>query len=423
MKRTESGDAYKKNNPSAFEKLAKAMEMSKGKVDTVFDRELALIPNSTPEDIVRLHKDDDGNLYGNRDVWEKKEQRGEELRLQQSKEKYCYSVKETFLYRYLEKLGLAEKIVEKNGLNRSIVSKNIVVDTKHSYEDREFDPYPRCANRDFFYKVSSYQYTALIDEFKSALQVPANVREQVFKDDFLLEVWTSGDKRLCDYPYWRSGVNSEDERKRLSKDYKKKQNEKKAQELVMLANAPQNIKDTISGYIKGEKEEQEKASQRHCYRGRGYRFHTLSEIWYENTRLEPWKIEKELEIEDFYKALEYMGLGIICLQSDVPYERRNIRQFISHVNATPRQFVSDIKKGFDPAAVRAMVAEDLNLWLKERVKDKWTVFIRTDAPESYPDIEVKKRKKVTVKEQAEVVTKTSSAMLEYIKQHTTLKEN
>lgn len=421
MKRTSNGNEYKKNNPEAFEKLARAMEMSKGKVDTTFGRELAKIANSTPEDIVRLQREDDGNLYGNREVWYKSEDRGERLKAIQEREKFRYCFKDTFAYRYMAKLGVVQKMVEKDGLETAIETKGIVVDYIH--EEDVYDPSKKRHNKPFINKATHYQYSDVISEFKNLLQTPASIRERIFKDEFLLDVWTSGRKDLNDFPYWslENGYSlTDEEKKRRNKEYRKKQNEKKAEELLMLANAPQDVKDTILGYINKDKEDSARAKERGSYYGRGYEFKTLSAIWYGNTRLEPWKIEKELELEDFYKALSYMGLGIVCLQKESVYERKNIRQFISHVTATTRQFVSDIKKGFDPATVRQMVAEDLNMWLKERVKDKWTIFVRTDAPTSYPDIEVKKKKKPSMKDTANLVTKTENGLLAYIEQNLTL---
>lgn len=421
MKRTQSGDEYKKNNPEAFEKLSKAMELSKGKVDTVFGRELAKISNSTPEDIVRLQLEDDGSLYGNREVWCNTEDRGDTLKIIQAKEKFRYCFKDTFAYRYMEKLGVAQKVVEKYGIERAIEIRGIIVDEIH--DEGAYNPNRAGQNRVFLQKTNYYKYNQILDEFKNILQTPANIREKVFKNDFLLDVWTSGKKNLDSFPYWRvnNGYSlSKEEREKLDKEYKRKQNEKKAEELLMLANAPQAIKDTISGFIKNDREATAQAKERGQWYGRNYEFKTMSEIWYNNSRLEPWKLEKELELEDFYKALNYMGLGIVCLQKEPVYERKNIRQFISHVNATTRQFVSDIKKGFDAATVREMVKEDLNLWLKERVKDKWTVFIREDAQESYPDIEVKKKQKPSIKETAEVVTKSASSLIDYITKHSTL---
>lgn len=421
MKRTLEGDNYKKNNPEAFEKLAKAMELSKGKVDTTFGRELAKIANSTPEDIVRLQREDDGNLYGNREVWCQKEDRGDTLKTKQAKEKFRYCFKDTFAYRYMEKLGVVQKVVEKGGLERVIETKGITVDEVH--DGGAYNPNRAGQNRVFLQKASYYAYGSVVDEFKTILQVPANIRNKVFKDEFLLDVWTSGKKDLDNFPYWRLNNGrslSQEERDKLNKEYHRKQNEKKAEELLMLANAPQAIKDAISGFIKSGRGEAALAKECGQWYGHYYEFKTMSAIWYNNSRLEPWKLEKELELEDFYKALSYMGLGIVCLQKERVYERKNIRQFISHVNATTRQFVSDIKKGFDAATVREMVKEDLNLWLKERVKDKWTVFIREDAQASYPDIEVKKKKKPSIKETAEVVTKSANSLIDYINKHSTL---
>jgi len=321
----------------------------------------------------------------------------------------------------MKKLGVAQKVVEKYGIERAIEIKGIVVDEVH--DEGAYNPNRAGQNRVFLQKASYYQYNQIIDEFRNLLQTPSNIREKVFKDDFLLDVWASGKKDLGNFPYWRlnNGYSiSQEERERLDKEYKKKQNEKKAEELLMLANAPQAIKDAISGFIKNDREEAAKAKERGQWYGREYEFKTMSEIWYNNSRLEPWKLEKELELEDFYKALNYMGLGIVCLQNERACEQKNIRQFVSHVNATTRQFVSDIKKGFDAATVREMVKEDLNLWLKERVKDKWTVFIREDAQTSYPDIEVKKKKKPSIKETAEVVTKSTNSLIDYITKHSTL---
>lgn len=424
MKRTSEGDAYKKNNPEAFAKLARAMELSHGKSDTPLARELAKIPAATAEDIVRLHKEDDRNIYGSRDVWHKKEERGEQLRYRHTKEAYRYCFKETFAYRYLEKLGIAQKLVEKEDLKRAVEVKGIVVCRTHDCDCAEFNPNARNVDGKFLVKAYNPQYNELAVEFSTVIQTPASIREKIFKDDFLLDVWTSGRKVLCDYPYWaiEGGYKwTEEQLKAMSKEYRRKQNEKKAEELLMLNNAPQDIKDTILGYINADKEKQNKARECGNHYVRSYEFRALSEIWYNNTRLEPWKIEKELELEDFYKALEYMGLGIVCLQKEHIYEKKNIRQFVSHVNATTRQFVSDIKKGFDAATVRMMVAEDLNLWLKKRVQDKWTVFVRQDAPKDYPDIEVKKKKKPSLKEEAKMVTGSEAGLLDYIKQYSTLK--
>ena len=398
MKRTDTGETLKKYEPAAFEKLAKAMYLSKGKADTDLGRTLCKVPTATPEDIARLAPYNDQHPYGN--IWNKEEMRGDELKRKQFGDKFKVSLLDTFIVRYMKKLG-------------------VDIDTALSKEDRkviEQHLVPVTENKPFYKTFGGYQFSTIINKFKSIVSTPEEIRKDVFGDGELAEIWATGRGDPAHFPYWRAtpAGMSEEQKKKQEDEFYKNQLVKRAKELVMYKFAPESIKAELRQYRADRKREEEEQKAKGNWYNRQYEFTTLSQVWYENSRLEPWKIEKELELQDFYQALEYMGLGIVCVGQAKPYNQKNIRHFVTHTIATVKRFQSDIKKGFDVANVQALVSEDLNIWLKDRVEDKWKTFVRTDAPTAYPDIEVKGKKKV--KATKEPHDEATQALINVVKQ-------
>lgn len=368
MRRTRIGEAYKQEKPEAFAKIAKAMEISKGKTDTWLAQVLAEIPTSTAEDIARLREINEERHSQN--LWEKNEKRGEEKKKENKNKAFAFSFNDTFAARYMRKLGLGEILDKTTGHYDSVFDKKMLATDQESFR----------------HKIRSTVDNGIRRQFFAIMDTPLEIREEVFGNTDMLEIWTSGrhyepSLPRCDAPY--SGL-SYDEFGKKNKEFKKKILVKKGKEMVMLAKAPEDIKNQVVEYMKNVNNR--KQSYHH------YCFTTMADIWYRNTRLAPWKLDKELEFEDFYNALDYMGIGFTCVEKASIENRKNIRQFVTHVVSSTRRFEADIKRGHSPTHVRALLVEDLNIWLKQRVEDKWVAFARVDAKEHYPEIEPKKKK-------------------------------
>lgn len=368
MRRTRIGEAYKQEKPEAFAKIAKAMEISKGKTDTWLAQVLAEIPTSTAEDIARLREINEERHYQN--LWEKNEKRGEEKKKENKNKAFAFSFNDTFAARYMRKLGLGEILDKTTGHYDSVFDKKMLATDQESFR----------------HKIGSTVDNGIRRQFFAIMDTPLEIREEVFGNTDMLAIWTSGrhyepSLPRCDAPY--SGL-SYDEFDKKNKEFKKKILVKKGKEMVMLTKAPEDIKNQVVEYMKNVNNR--KQSYHH------YCFTTMADIWYRNTRLAPWKLDKELEFEDFYNALDYMGIGFTCVEKASIENRKNIRQFVTHVVSSTRRFEADIKRGHSPTHVRALLVEDLNIWLKQRVEDKWVAFARVDAKEHYPEIEPKKKK-------------------------------
>lgn len=414
MKRTKEGERFKNEQPAEYAKLAKAMSLSKGKVDTNLGQRLAKVAEATPEDIARLGRSELQNEHYCSKVWntKKDELRGKQLKNYQAKQAYMYSFKDTFAYRYLVKLGVIQAYEKDIDARTHIAQKYITVSPEHS--EGGYDPGLRRGGYHFKGKVGDYRINNYTEAFFNIVTIPMSVRKRALKDKFVIEVWTSAYNEYGYPPYLTEEELNGMTQKQFNEQYRRKQNEFKALDAIGVGNAPQEIKDQISEWLKGEK---------HPYCGvSSYRYHPISKAWYQNTQLHPWELAKELELEDFYKALEYMGIGIVCMEKYGGSGHKGVTQIVRHVNATTRQFVADVKKGFDPKSVREMVVQDLNAWMKGKVDNDWRFFVRTDAPATYPDIQTKKHKKPSVKETADFVSANESAMVNYIKQNMTLKE-
>lgn len=368
MRRTRVGEAYKQEKPEAFAKIAKAMEISKGKTDTWLAQVLAEIPTSTAEDIARLRETNEERYSQN--LWKKNENRGEEKKKENKKKAFAFSFNDTFAARYMRKLGLGEILDKTTGHYDSVFDKKMLATDQESFR----------------YKIRSTVDNGIRRQFFAIMDTPLEIREEVFGSTDMLAIWTSGrhyEPSLPRYDATYSGLRY-DEFEKKNKEFKKKILVKKGKEMVMLTKAPEDIKNQVVEYMKNVNNR--KQSYHH------YCFTTMADIWYRNTRLAPWKLDKELEFEDFYNALDYMGIGFTCVEKASIENRKNIRQFVTHVVSSTRRFEADIKRGHSPTHVRALLVEDLNIWLKQRVEDKWVAFARVDAKEHYPEIEPKKKK-------------------------------
>lgn len=368
MRRTKVGEAYKKEKPEAFAKIAKAMEISKGKTDTWLAQVLAEIPTSTAEDIARLRETNEERYSQN--LWKKNENRGEEKKKENKKKAFAFSFNDTFAARYMRKLGLGEILDKTTSRYDSVFDKKMLATDQESFRQ----------------KIRSTVDNGIRRQFFAIMDTPLEIREEVFGSTDMLAIWTSGrhyEPSLPRYDATYSGLRY-DEFEKKNKEFKKKILVKKGKEMVMLTKAPEDIKNQVVEYMKNVNNR--KQSYHH------YCFTTMADIWYRNTRLAPWKLDKELEFEDFYNALDYMGIGFTCVERASIENRKNIRQFVTHVVSSTRRFEADIKRGHSPTHVRALLVEDLNIWLKQRVEDKWVAFARVDAKEHYPEIEPKKKK-------------------------------
>lgn len=368
MRRTRVGEAYKQEKPEAFAKIAKAMEISKGKTDTWLAQVLAEIPTSTAEDIARLREINEERYFQN--LWEKDKNRGEEKKKENKNKAFAFSFNDTFAARYMRKLGLGEILDKTTSRYDSVFDKKMLATAPESFR----------------YKTSNTVDNDIRRRFFAIMDTPLEIREEVFGSPDMLAIWTSGRHYEPSLPRWDDpyGGMSYDEFDKKEKEFKKKLLVKKGKEMVMLVKAPEDIKNQVVEYMKNVNNS--KQSYHH------YCFTTMADIWYRNTRLAPWKLDKELEFEDFYNALDYMGIGFTCVEKASTENRKNIRQFVTHVVSSTRRFEADIKRGHSPTHVRALLVEDLNIWLKQRVEDKWVAFARVDAKEHYPEIEPKKKK-------------------------------
>lgn len=368
MRRTRVGEAYKQEKPEAFAKIAKAMEISKGKTDTWLAQVLAEISTSTAEDIARLREINEERYFQN--LWEKNENRGEEKKKENKNKAFAFSFNDTFAARYMRKLGLGEILDKTTRSYNSVFDKKMLSTNPESFRAKIINTVDSGIRRQFF----------------AILDTPLEIREEVFGSPDMLAIWTSGRHHEPSLPRWDdpySGL-SQGEFDKKDKEFKKKLLVKKGKEIVMLVKAPEEIKNQVLEYMKNTN------NSKQSYHN--YRLTTMADIWYRNTRLAPWKLDKELEFEDFYNALDYMGIGFTCIEQASIDNRKNIRQFVTHVVSSTRRFEADIKRGHSPTHVRALLVEDLNIWLKQRVEDKWVAFARVDAKEHYPEIEPKKKK-------------------------------
>lgn len=390
MRRTRIGEAYKQEKPEAFAKIAKAMEISKGKTDTWLAQVLAEISTSTAEDIARLREINEERYFQN--LWEKNENRGEEKKKENKKKAFAFSFNDTFAARYMRKLGLGEILDKTTSCYDSVFDKKMLA----------------TAQKSFRYKIRNTVGSDIRRQFFAIMDTPLEIREEVFGSPDMLEIWTSGRHYEPSLPQWDDPYRglSHDEFEKKDKEFKKKLLVKKGKEMVMLVKAPEDIKNQVVEYMKNANNS--KQSYHH------YCFTTMADIWYRNARLAPWKLDKELEFEDFYNALDYMGIGFTCVEKASTENRKNIRQFVTHVVSSTRRFEADIKRGHSPTHVRALLVEDLNIWLKQRVEDKWVAFARVDAKEHYPEIEPKKKKQEQPHE-AETITEVKVDVREILK--------
>lgn len=400
MRRTENGKQFEHDHPYGFEKLTKAMELTRGNVNNSFAQKIAQQPLSTVDDIVRLGIGEEE--WSSQKIWDTDEYRGKNQKKGQAREKFRYCLRDTFAYRFMDKLGMAEEVIAKNNLYKYADDKVILVDTVHY--DIEHNPANRNDNKTFKKKVRNYAISAFFDEFLTIASIPKEMRDKVISDKFILELWIGTTKETDRLPYWKALPTgySDKQREAAEQEYSEKQREKKAKEVLMMSEAPEDVIERLKGVIADNKRKKEeaKAKARFWHTSDDYRFVPFADVWYNNQRLQAWKLERELEIEDFYKALDLMGLGIVCMDRANHNRQKNIRQFVTHVNSITRRFASDIKKGFDPADVRELIKEDLNKWLHERVEDKWEVYIRKDAPKTYPQYQSGKKKKIVVENES-----------------------
>lgn len=409
MKLTEYGKKIKEATPDVYEKMSRAMFLSKGKSDGRFAVNIARIPESTVEDIIRLRDPDangpeyyvwDGNLNSNR---------GECLRRRQARNKYRYAFEETFFYRYLNKIGLWEmfrdeycKSDEEKGLDFAVNALHEDGDDKytdramrrHSYHDKTFK------DKSFCYAIRN-----LIRAFDSFMDIDKVEREKIVSDKHLVKLWLTGSDSGEYLPRYKAPMKgmTDEGFEHYSKYYTKFKNRCKAKELVALKFAPKDIHEKIreleKKYEDGIKEGNSKGYA--WSTKRKYEFMPIARIWFGNQRLHPWEPALRLEIEDYYAALDYMGIGIVLLESEAYPSQTNIRQFVKHVISTVRKFNADINRGFDVENVRNMTVDDLNMWLKGHTKNKWTAFAKTNAPKFYPGLgKGKKSKSMAVDEES-----------------------
>lgn len=390
MRTTRAGKVYKQEKPEAFAKIAKAMEISKGKTDTWLAQVLAEISTSTAEDIARLREINEERYFQN--LWEKNEKRGEEKKKENKNKALAFSFNDTFAARYMRKLGLGE-----------------ILDKTANHYDSVFDKKMLAkAPKSFRGKISNTVDSDIRRQFFAILDTPLEIREEIFGSKDMLAIWTSGRHYKPSLPQWDDPYRglSNDEFDKKDKEFKKKLLVKKGKEMVMLVKAPEDIKNQVVEYMKNAN------NSKQSYHN--YCFTTMADIWYRNARLAPWKLDKELEFEDFYNALDYMGIGFTCVEQASIDNRKNIRQFVTHVVSSTRRFEADIKRGHSPTHVRALLVEDLNIWLKQRVEDKWVAFARVDAQEHYPEIEPKKKKQEQP-HKAETITEVKVDVREILK--------
>lgn len=94
--------------------------------------------------------------------------------------------------------------------------------------------------------------------------------------------------------------------------------------------------------------------------------------------------------------LEYMGIGVIGVYAynSSATRRKGIMPMTKFVMSAQNKFMSMIKKGFEVSLVREEICSMLSTWAETHCSIRWKFYPRTDAPTEYPELVVKKVKRL-----------------------------
>lgn len=401
------GESAKKVFPDKFEMLEKAMEITNGKCDNDIARQLLFADDVTTEDFVRLAgkcntKDkeirDGRHWCGTRKpeehvLWQaperygniiEKHQRRMKIRKDRNDDATKYMFRDTFLYRIVKESGFPfNKIKDSEDLLKkefrvsespragTYTYKNTITDALHGH---------------------SYGQELLSGVYLF-MKLNKNLRDEVANDPSLCDMWiryANADKYI--HHPWSDSTKEKHPITCTEEEFVKFQTQAIVNEFDWLSKMPKNLKEQLKEYI-----EKHKSNSYH----QGYNecpppFYTCVK---QGVNYPAEDKVREL-VEEAFGVMNYIGLGIcfrykkgtelnFAYSDDVSSKMQPI---LKKIAGTMRVFVSQVRKGYNPEDVREMIVEDVNNWIITKVGYTWQLYVRTDAPKAFPDIEPKKKK-------------------------------
>lgn len=422
---TLTSDAFniREKNPDKFKTLEKAMEISHGKVNSIFAAILAVLGDASAEDIVKICNtvtggDDGSDLfkrindsgfnynYGiDTDIWRMDDNgsNARDIKHQNSihhigkrierRDKIArgYDFQDTFLYRQAVKLGIKVNHMSmpeyySNPYNSDIksistIERNVV----QTYDNCVFMFNTMENHRERSWEGNSVSNSSYTKSFANIVTLfyhqDKSVREKILADDLLNNI-------LSKDIYIQKEVGYHTDKDCVyitNEEWREFQTQRVADEMSWYTEMPDDIRELV----KFSKEE-------FCDNSSCSNFPLLINCVRDTFRV-PCS-EKNIELtREAYAAMNYMGIGVVWNSKydnhgkSLGYGRNGVNfrridgyhvgAMLKHVSSSMRGFKADVKRGGDITSIREILVEDLNMWVVNNCRNNWKFFVLNNADE------------------------------------------
>lgn len=422
---TLTSDAFiiREKNPEKFKNLEKAMEISHGKVNSTFAAILAILGDSSAEDIVKICNDVTGGNSGDdlrkrvkavglnynygldTSIWEMDGNGRNARRIKQDKNIHHsgerirnrdrvvrgYDFQDTFLYRQAVKLGLKVNHMSESDYYRTLYNSEIkaisTFDRKvtQTYDDYDFVYNTMENHREHNWagsSVSNSNYTKSLTNIVTLFyHQDKSIREKILADELLNNILSKNIYIQKEVGYHKDG----DGVYITNEEWREFQTQRIADEMSWYTEMPDDIRELV----KFSKEE-------FCDNTSSSSFPMLINCVRDTFRV-PCS-EKNIELtREAYAAMNYMGIGVVwnskydehsrsrgCGHNGTSFRRidgYHVGAMLKHISAAMRGFKADVKRGGDITSIREIVVEDLNMWALSKCRNNWKFFVLNNADE------------------------------------------
>lgn len=401
---TDEGYLLKQKVGDDFKKVERLINKSKGKFNSMTLARLMLCTEADDDKVeevfIKLDADKVDSIIGVRDtcIYERnnREYFNKEVnkRKQRDANGRSYEFEDTYIYRALQRCGMDYEAAAKD-VHRYTYSRGLNPDgtLRKSYNvgDKRADQFSTAPMHGWTGTGSSAlnnsvarnsKCTDFITRLNLYYMCGEDLAKKIVGDEdlsYLLTVVATV-KRKMGY------VNSGDRTQYDQEGWRKFQIGLLAQEFAMLADCPEDMKENISACVK------------ECKDHGSYSSYTpfLSQTALHTFRY-PNKAENTELLREAFDSLKFMGIGVMINAKDSQHKRGadgyKVGVLLNKVSSMVRQFLSDIKKGHSPEAVRKLVVEDLNNWNIAKCRNQWAFFPLQTVDVDYSEYMPKKKAK------------------------------
>lgn len=375
--------------PHKYKVLCEAMEKSHGKIDNSITEALFHIPDEkfTVELLLNTAMVYDKEIqldHYHRDVYEerfwditKSKKMSIYEKEQRDLNKHTYKFEDTFLYRKIQSAGFKTNPMNEYDQNYTY---NTLTDTTRARGST-------WGMVSIASKKKNYRSDNMLP-LHLFFNLTKSTREFIISDAVWEKMWFEfGTYRTNDVPSYGPEPDwlTQEEWDAKKKDYI-------IREWAWIANAPEDLLEKTKEALKKQTEQ-------------GRNINNYTETLWRATERKTYKGYEPKEymlFDEAYDIMDYLGIGVMVnpekiseYWTDFTYGIKKIHRKMA---GAVKRFRADVKKGFDIKDARELLIEDLNMFSSTQLRNQWVFYERVDAPETYADIPVKK-KKVAKKEE------------------------